>query len=883
MNRDPHAALRDDVRLLGELFGETLRTFEGEALFGLVEQVRALAKRAHANEDTAFQELADRLRDLPMASAVPIARAFAQFLTLANIAEQHHRVRRRREYARDAEHRPQPGSCADAFARWRADGLSADALAGALRSLRIELVLTAHPTEIVRRTLLQAYRRIGDLLAVRDRPDLTPEEHDAALDDLRREIATIWQTEEVRDRAVSPLDEVRSGLAVFEQTLWEALPRYMRQIDRAMGAPLALDATPLRFGSWIGGDRDGNPNVTPEITRQAAWMARWVAADLYAREIDALRAELSIGAASDELRELVGNAAEPYRALLRGVAARLRATRAHAAAQLEHAAVDPGAPPPFLEADEFAAPLLVCDRSLAATGNGLIAAGRLRDILRRVAAFGLVLAPLDVRQEASRHAEAIAWLARVWNLASFEAASEDERVAMLVREIASRTRTSAALIPDDATIPPSVRDVLETFRTASALPGESLGAYVITMASRASDVLAVVLLQTLAGNPHPQRVVPLFETAADLQRAGAVIDRLLSIPSYRSRIAGHLEVMVGYSDSAKDAGRFAAAWSLYRAQEDLVAVCRRHGVRLTLFHGRGGSVGRGGGPTHLAIRSQPPGSIDGRLRVTEQGEMIQAKLGLVDIAVRTMEVYTTATLEATLTPGSEPAAEWRAAMDRLSEVARASYRRVVYENPDFVNYFHYATPEPELRTLRIGSRPPSRHGGSAVESLRAIPWQFAWTQTRLLLPSWLGVEAALGDAQGRGEEPLLKTMYESWPFFQSTLDLIEMVLAKADARIAAEYDRRLVPGHLQEIGRELRSRLERAMAGILATTGHREPAESTPVLRRSINVRNPYVDPINLVQIELLTRLRRSPPVPELLRAFAVTVNGVAAGMRNTG
>jgi len=883
MNRDPHAALRDDVRLLGDLFGDTLRTLEGEALFGLVEQVRALAKRAHADDETAFQELADRLRDLPIASAVPIARAFAQFLTLANIAEQHHRVRRRREYARDAEHAPQPGSCAEAFARWRAQGLSADALTGAVRSLRIELVLTAHPTEIARRTLLQAYRRIGDLLAVRDRSDSTPEEDDAALDDLRREIATVWQTEEVRDRAVSPLDEVKSGLAVFEQTLWEALPRYMRQIDRAIGEPLALDATPLRFGSWIGGDRDGNPNVTPEITRQAVWMARWVAADLYAREIDNLRAELSIGAASDELHALVGNAAEPYRSLLRGVAARLRATRAYAAAQLEHEAGEHGAPLPFLEADEFAAPLLVCHRSLGATGNGLIADGRLRDILRRVAAFGLVLAPLDVRQEAARHTEAIAWLARLWNLASFEAASEDERLAMLVREISSGTRDVAALTPDAATIPPPVRDVLETFRTAAGLPAESLGAYVITMASRASDVLAVVFLQTLAGDPHPQRVVPLFETAADLQRAGAVIDALLSIPLYRSRIAGHQEVMIGYSDSAKDAGRFAAAWSLYRAQEDLVAVCRRQGVRLTLFHGRGGSVGRGGGPTHLAIRSQPPGSIDGRLRVTEQGEMIQAKLGLVDIAVRTMEVYTTATLEATLTPGNEPTVEWRAVMDDLSEVARASYRRVVYENPDFVNYFHYATPEPELRNLRIGSRPPSRHGGSAVESLRAIPWQFAWTQTRLLLPSWLGVEAALGEALERGDEPLLKTMYESWPFFQSTLDLIEMVLAKADPRIAAEYDRRLVPAHLQEIGRELRSRLERATVRILAITGHREPVESIPVLRRSINVRNPYVDPINLVQIELLTRLRRSPHVPELLRAFAITVNGVAAGMRNTG
>ncbi len=883
MKDDPHKPLRDDVRLLGDLFGDTLRTFEGEALFQLVEEVRGLAKRAHADDDHAFRELADRLSELPMTSAVPIARAFSQFLTLANIAEQHHRVRRRREYARDPANRPQSGSCAEAFARWRAGGLSPDTLVSAVHALRIELVLTAHPTEVVRRTLLQAYRRLSDILAIRDRADLTPEESDAALDALRREMAIVWQTEEVRGRAVSPLDEVRGGLAVFEQTLWDALPRYTRQVDRALGDPLALDAAPLRFGSWIGGDRDGNPNVTPEITRKAAWMARWVAADLYTREIDELRAELSIGPASSELRELVGGADEPYRRLLRDVAARLRATRAYAAAKIEHEECDPVDPPPFLVAADFAAPLRLCHRSLVQTGNRLVANGRLLDILRRVAAFGLTLAPLDLRQDASRHAEAIAWIARAWNLGSYEDASEDERIAMLSAEIARGARSLAAI--DQAALPDTVRDVLETFRVAAALPDESLGAYVITMASRASDVLAVDLLQRIAGNPYPQRVVPLFETAADLRQAGTVIDTLLSEPAYRARIDNQQEVMVGYSDSAKDAGRFAAAWSLYRAQEDVVAACRRHGTRLTLFHGRGGSVGRGGGPTHLAIRSQPPGSIDGRLRVTEQGEMIQAKFSLIDIAVRTMEVYTTATLEATLTPGREPAVEWRAAMDRLSDLARASYRAVVYDNPMFLDYFRSATPEAELATIRIGSRPPRRGGGSAsgVDSLRAIPWQFAWTQTRLLLPSWLGVEAALADSRDHGDQPLLKAMYEGWPFFQSTLDLIEMVLAKADGRIAAEYDRRLVPSRLQPLGYELRSRLEQATAAILSVTGHREALEATPVLRRSIDVRNPYVDPINLVQIELLTRLRQSHDAPALLRAFAVTVSGVAAGMRNTG
>jgi phosphoenolpyruvate carboxylase len=881
MPADPHRPLRDDVRRLGDLLGEVLRTFEGPALLDRVEEVRAIAKQAHSGDRSAFGELASRLADLPLDAAVPVARAFATFLTLANIAEQHHRIRRRRDYAREGS-RPQPGSCADAFARWRATGMPGEVLAESVRSLRIELVLTAHPTEVVRRTLLQSHRRIADALAVLDRADLTPEESADTVAALRREIATLWQTEGQADRPVTPLDEVRGGLAVFEQTLWDALPRFVRQVDAALGAPLPVDAAPLRFGSWIGGDRDGNPNVTPEVTRRATWMARWVAADLYAREIDALRAELSIAPASDELRLVAGQTTEPYRAVLRVVAARLQATLSYTAARIEHEvpSVDP-VERPYLDASDFLAPLLLCHRSLIATGNGEIAGGRLTDLFRRIAGFGLALAPLDLRQDSARHTAAIDWIARAFGLGEFKEASESQRVALLTRELTNGGRTLADL-PASATPPDDVRDVLDTFRIAAALPKDSLGAYVITMASRASDVLAVELLQQLAGHPHPQRVVPLFETAADLARAGEVLDALFSSPWYRQRTGGRQEVMIGYSDSAKDAGRFAAAWSLYTAQEQIVATCARHGVALTLFHGRGGSVGRGGGPTHLAIRSQPPGSVNGRLRVTEQGEMIQTKFGLNDIAVRTMEVYTTATLEAMLAPASQPPADWRAAMDRLSHRARESYRAIVYETPEFVPYFRAATPAPELGRVRIGSRPARRDSGTGIEGLRAIPWQFAWTQTRLLLASWLGIEDALGRATAE-DLGRLRAMYEQWPFFQSTLDLIEMVLAKADARIAGEYDRRLVPVALQPLGADLRTRLDRATAAVLAVTGHRAPVETTPVLRRSIDVRNPYVDPINLVQIELLARLRQAPDTPELMSAFVVTVNGIAAGMRNTG
>ena len=896
---DPHAPLRDDVRLLGRLLGDTLRGREGDDLFALIERVRAIAKAARDGDREQFDRLADLLRDLPLAAAVPVARAFSHFLALANIAEQHHRVRRRREYARAPDRRPQPGSCEEAFPRLLAAGVTPAALAAAMGSLKIELVLTAHPTEMARRTVLQAQDRIAATLAFRDRADLTAFEREDAVETLRRDIAILWETAEGRSRAVSPLDEVRAGLVVFEQTLRDAVPKYLRSLDRAVhgavGDSLPLDATPIRFGSWIGGDRDGNPNITPEVTRQATWLARWMAAHLYARDLEALRAELSLADASDELRARVPDAPEPYRALLRTVSMRLAATREWAAAQLR----DPREPrerrqaaaAPYLDVADFVEPLHLCYRSLIDTGNELIASGRLTDVLRRIAVFGLTLAPLDLRQESARHAEAIDWLARTRRLGAYGDADEPARVTLLLSLL---ERTPQPIADEElASAPEPVRDVFETFRTAAALHPDSLGAYVITMAHHASDILAVEALQRLVGSRRPQRVVPLFETADDLTRAGAVLDALLAMPWYRERIRtrvgrdddaeSRVEVMVGYSDSAKDAGRFAAAWALYRGQEQIVASCRAHDVAVTLFHGRGGSIGRGGGPTYLAIQSQPPGSIDGTLRVTEQGEMIQAKFGLTDIAVRTLEVYTTATLDVMLTPAAEPHPTWRKLMNRLFDDSRASYRAIVHEQPRFVDYFRTATPEPELRTINIGSRPARRAAGGGVESLRAIPWQFAWTQTRLLLASWLGTETALEIAIARGDTAHLRAMYAEWPFFRSTIDAIEMVLAKADGRIAAEYDRRLVPLELQQLGRDLRDRLSRAITAVLEVTGHRELVETNRVLRRSIDIRNPYFDPINLVQIELLKRLRESPDSEELRRAFVITVNGIAAGMRNTG
>jgi phosphoenolpyruvate carboxylase len=557
---------------------------------------------------------------------------------------------------------------------------------------------------------------------------------------------------------------------------------------------------------------------------------------------------------------------------LRDVRDRLRAARERIAEALESGASRIDEP---ITTEQLRDALALCDRSLRATKNEAVADGLLRDVRTRVEVFGLALAPLDIREDSARHAALVDTIAS----GSYASLDEESRQRWLLERLARRATISAAdreRLAADAT--------WGAVRMAASLHRDSLGAYVITMASAPSDILAVEWLQQLAGVEPPMRVVPLFETGRDLHGAPATLRTLFANDWYRTRVAangGRQEVMVGYSDSAKDAGRFAAAWDLFRAQEEIVATCRDAGVRLTLFHGRGGSVGRGGGPTYLAIQSQPPGSIQGTLRVTEQGEMLSAHFGLEEIAMRTLEVYVTATLDATLAPQAVPPEEFRAAMQRMTDASRDAYRGTI-RGEGFIDYFHEATPSLELDLTNIGSRPAKRRGTSAKKNadplaeLRAIPWQFAWTQTRLLLASWLGVEA-VGDVT-----EIHRRMYAEWPFFRSTIDLIETVLAKSDARIAGEYDRRLVRPELQRIGDDLRKRLEQAIDVVLAITGHRVLVEENAVLRRSIDVRNPYVDPINLVQIELLRRLRAGGGAG-LETAFVATVNGIAAGMRNTG
>ena len=873
---DIDVRLREDVHVLGELLGDTIRQQHGEAFLQKIEDIRHSAK---ADRRSAGEQLSSTLADLADDDLLPVARAFNQFLNLANMAEQYQLIRRR-----DAD-QPEPFEARvlpELLARLKQAGHSNDALARQLAKLDIQLVLTAHPTEVARRTLIQKYDAIAGQLAAQDHRDLIPSERQQVRERLRRLIAEAWHTEEIRRTRPTPVDEAKWGFAVIEHSLWHAIPNHLRKVDKALleatGLRLPLEAAPIRFASWMGGDRDGNPNVTAAVTREVLLLARWMAADLFLRDIDALASELSMQQANDALRERVGDSAEPYRALLKQLRDRLRATRAWAHASL--AATQPASATVLVDNRDLIAPLELCYQSLHECGMGVIADGPLLDCLRRAVTFGLFLVRLDVRQDAARHRDALSEITDYLGLGRYAEWDEERRITFLQTELKNRR----PLLPAHFQPQADTAEVLATCREIAAAPAASLGSYVISMAGAASDVLAVQLLLKEVGLTRSMRVVPLFETLADLDNAGPVMERLLGLPGYRAGLQGPQEVMIGYSDSAKDAGTTAAAWAQYRAQENLVRICREHQVELLLFHGRGGTVGRGGGPAHAAILSQPPGSVGGRFRTTEQGEMIRFKFGLPGIAEQNLNLYLAAVLEATLLPPPPPEPAWRALMDQLAADGVKAYRAVVRENPDFVEYFRQSTPEQELGRLPLGSRPAKRRAGG-IESLRAIPWIFGWTQTRLMLPAWLGWETALNNALARGQGTLLAQMREQWPFFRTRIDMLEMVLAKADAQIAEAYDERLVQPELLPLGAHLRDLLSQSCQVVLGLTGQSVLLAHSPETLEFIRLRNTYLDPLHRLQAELLARSRSREAALDspLEQALLVTVAGIAAGLRNTG
>ena len=875
---DMYASLRSNVGTLGQILGDTIRTNLDDAFLDKIEQIRQLAKSSRQGDETSRDEMLKLLAALPDNELVPFAKAFNQFLNLANIAEQFHTISRNCD-----ELVCVPDPVEQLLGRVLSSNIDQEKMLDCLQNLDIDLVLTAHPTEISRRTLIQKYSSVIDSLAALENPQLSQREKKQQHLRLRQLIAQIWHTNEIRHERPTPVDEARWGLSTIEVSLWQAIPDFLRQLNEQVeertGKQLPIDISPVRFSSWMGGDRDGNPFVTALVTQEVLDRNRHTAARLYLKDIVLLVNDLSMEVANDELSALTNNSLEPYRDVLKGLRIKLRNTIDYLNERLEGHNPEVDHSSIIWHESDLKEPLMMLYKSLSDTGMSLIGNGLLLDMLRRIACFGIHMLRLDIRQDAERHSDVIAELTRYLGMGDFNHWDENEKQAFLLRELTSKR----PLIPTNWQPSANVAEVISTCRLIATQPARALGSYVISMASKPSDVLTVLLLLKETGCPHPMRVVPLFETLDDLNNAATCMSALFAIDWYRGYTKGHQEIMIGYSDSAKDAGVMAAAWAQYHAQEQLVEISRQANVKLTLFHGRGGTIGRGGGPAHEAILSQPPGSVDGRIRVTEQGEMIRLKFGLPKLAVQSLALYTSAVMEATLLPPPEPKPEWRACMQQLAEESVKAYRAIVREEPDFVAYFRAATPEVELGKLPLGSRPAKRKVDGGIESLRAIPWIFAWSQNRLMLPAWLGAGEALQAAIDRGDMALLQEMEQEWPFFKTRISMLEMVYSKAEPNLAKYYETCLVPKNLHHLGEALRERLATGIKAVLELTQSDTLMSHTPWNKESITLRNPYIDPLNFMQAELLARTRKEDASANVELALMLTIAGVAAGMRNTG
>ena len=875
-----YESMRNNIHMLGDFLGETIRDAQGNEILELIENIRQLSRNSREGDEKAREELLDILAHISTENVIPVARAFSQFLNLTNIAEQYQTISRHSKDASLGER-----SMGALFERLKAQNVPAEKVIETVEKLLIDLVLTAHPTEVTRRSLVNKHVEINRCLSRLEHDDLTEKETTKLKRRLMQLIALAWHTNEIRTQRPTPVDEAKWGMAVIENSLWKAVPEFCRQInfhlEKNFGVQHPVGLAPVRFSSWMGGDRDGNPFVTAETTRKVLLMNRWKAAELFLEDIKGLADELSVVQCTPEFRAKYGDHLEPYRVLMKSLRAKLTKTVAYYGDVLEGRPQAVGFDEILTNDEQLWEPLYDCYQSLHQCGMRIIANGGLLDCLRRIRCFGLGLSRLDIRQESTRHAMAIAEITRYIGLGDYSQWTEDDKQAFLVRELSSRR----PLVPTNWTPSPETAEILATCKVVAEQPEGVISAYVISMAREASDVLAVHLLLKEAGCKQAIPVAPLFETLDDLDRCEKVMTALFNIGWYRGVINNKQMVMIGYSDSAKDAGMLAASWAQYRAQEALVNLCEKFNIELTLFHGRGGTIGRGGAPAHAALLSQPPRSLKNGLRVTEQGEMIRFKLGLPAVAVESLDLYASAILEANIFPPPEPKQAWRDVMDQGSDISCDIYRSIVRGEPDFVPYFRAATPELELSKLPLGSRPAKRNPNGGVESLRAIPWIFAWMQNRLMLPAWLGAGAALRQLIENGNEALLKEMCEQWPFFSTRIGMLEMVFSKADLWLAEHYDQRLVPQQLHHLGKSLRSQLQADIKTVLSLAHDGQLMADLPWIADSIALRNVYTDPLNLLQVELLHRLRAQGdnPNPALEQALMITITGIAAGMRNTG
>ncbi|HKB22959.1 MAG TPA: phosphoenolpyruvate carboxylase [Methyloceanibacter sp.] len=912
---DKDLPLRDDIRLLGRILGDTVRSQEGEPVFAIVEHIRRTSIRFHREEDEAARhELEATLNSLSHGQSIQIIRAFSYFSQLANIAEDQHHIRRTRAHALAAS-APREGTMAHALTRARDAAISRSKLQNFFANAIVCPVLTAHPTEVRRKSTIDREVEVAQLLEERDRLRLTPEETAANEEALRSAVLTLWQTSMLRGSRLKVVDEIANGLSYYGYTFLHELPRFYAALeDQLVSTDPAWEnfelPSFLRVGSWIGGDRDGNPFVTAEVLRQALGLQSERALKFYLDEVHLLGSELSLDTrlvtVSDELKDLAARSPdrspqrrnEPYRLAISGIYARLAAT-ARGLGQAEASRHAVGEAPRYAECAEFTADLGILYRSLTANGSATLARGRLRRLRRAASTFGFHLAGIDLRQNSEVHERTVGELFEMTSTASnYAGLPENARISLLREELKTARLLSSPFLRYSAETASELTNLREAAEAHRRYGKAAVPNYVISKTNGVSDLLEVGLLLKEAGLLRPREreldvnIVPLFETIADLRNCGDIMDELLAMPEYRCLLEDRgraQEVMLGYSDSNKDGGFLASGWELYKAETALIDTFRRHGITLRLFHGRGGSVGRGGGPSYQAILAQPSGVVQGQIRITEQGEVIAAKYSHAEVGRRNLEILAAASLEATLLQADHaaPREEYFTTMEELSNHAYRAYRNLVYETAGFERYFWESTVIGEIANLNIGSRPASRKNSTRIEDLRAIPWVFGWSQCRLMLPGWYGFGTAIKAwlaARPRDGMSILREMYREWPFFQTLLSNMDMVLAKSNIAIASRYAELVEDTELREaIFPRLRAEWQYTIEILLAITGQHALLDQNPLLARSIKNRFPYLDPLNHVQIELLKRHRAGDTDERVVQAIHLTINGIAAGLRNSG
>ena len=904
------APLREDIRLLGRILGDTVRDQEGEAVFDVVERIRTTSIRFHRDGDEpARRELEAILNELSPQEALRIVRAFSYFSHLANVAEDQHHIRRTRAHLL-AGSAPRAGTLAHALERTREAGIDAAALRAFFEGAHIRAVLTAHPTEVRRKSTLDREMEIARLLGERDLVAQTQEEKLASEEALRQGVLTLWQTSLLRHKRLTVLDEVANGLAYYDHTFLDELPRLYAALEDRLSerdaghGPVSVPSF-LRPASWIGGDRDGNPFVTAEVLRKSLALQSTRAMRFYSAQLGKLGGELSLSSdlvhPSARLRALAERSpdrsehrqSEPYRLAVATISGRIAAT----GRKLEGGEARDGELA-YGSVAEFREDLDIIDASLRNNRSKLLAGGRLRKLIRAADCFGFHLATIDLRQNSDVHERSVSELFEaVAPGTDYGGLGEDECIALLANELSTaRPLASPFIAYGEETR--SELDILQAAAHAHRVYGpDAIQNAIISKAASVSDLLEVAVLLKEVGLVSPEgrsaiNIVPLFETILDLRHSAEIMDALFQIPEYMRLLdsrARTQEVMLGYSDSNKDGGFVTSGWELYKAEIGLIEVFRRHGVRLRLFHGRGGSVGRGGGPSYDAILAQPGGAVNGQIRITEQGEIIASKYSKPEVGRRNLEILAAATLEATLLQprGDAPQQDYLAAMSALSDAAYAAYRHLVYETEGFENYFWASTVITEIATLNIGSRPASRKKTRSIEDLRAIPWVFSWAQCRLMLPGWYGFGSAVKAWRAahpqEGVAPF-KAMYRDWPFFTTLLSNMDMVLSKSSVAVASRYAKLVPDAELRDrIFTRISEEWHDTVAALLEITGQTRLLESNPLLDRSIRNRFPYLDPLNHIQVELLKLHRSNQTSDQVLTGIQMTINGISAGLRNSG